>query len=61
MPAEPVPLIGSVSALEVAKTRRSRSFVLVEHRQELRVEVAEHRSRQRHRRPRDTGWTAPVP
>ena len=48
MPADPVPLTGRVSAFEVAKTWRRRSFVLVEERQELRIEVPEHGPGQRH-------------
>ena len=48
MPADPVPLTGRVNAFEVAKTRRSRSFVLVEQLQELGIEVPEHRPGQRH-------------
>ena len=59
MPADPVPLSGRVRALDVPKTWRRRSFVLVEDGQELRIEVAEHGTGQRHghlrvrvRRPR---------
>ena len=48
MPAEPVPLTGRVSAFVVAKTCRRRSLVLVEQRQELRIEVTQHRTGQRH-------------
>ena len=45
MPAEPVPLTGKVSALSVRNTVRRRGHRVVEHGQELGVEVAEHRAR----------------
>ena len=42
MPAEPVPLIGSVSALSVRKTEAQPVRDLVEHDEEVGVEVPEH-------------------
>ena len=45
MPAEPVPLIGSVSGFAVRNTVRSRSHVSSSTREELGVEMAEHRVR----------------
>ena len=47
MPAEPVPLIGSVNAFSVRNTARRRSRDLVEHDEEVGVEVAEHRPLER--------------
>ena len=44
MPAEPVPLIGSVTALSVRKTSAQPVGDLVEHDEEVGVEVPEHRA-----------------
>ena len=59
MPADPVPLTGSVSAFDVREDLAQAVVRAVEQRQELRIEVAEHGSGQRHgdfrvriRRPR---------
>ena len=46
MPADPVPLIGNVSALSVRNTDRNRSFVSSRIVDELGIEMAEHRPRQ---------------
>ena len=47
MPAEPVPLIGSVSALSVRNDGAQPVADLVEHREELGIEVPEHRPLER--------------
>ena len=47
MPAEPVPLIGSVSAFVGAEHGAQARHRLVEHREELGIEVPEHRAPER--------------
>ena len=47
MPAEPVPLIGSVSAFVGAEHEPQAIGDLVEHREELGIEVPEHRALER--------------
>ena len=47
MPAEPVPLIGSVSAFSVRKTSAQAVGDLVEHDEEVGIEMPEHRALER--------------
>ena len=61
IPAEPVPLTGSVSGLPVREHGAQPVTRLVEHGQEVGIEVAEHRARRVRRRPRDRGWTVRDP